>query len=49
MKAALAYEKQSNYAAAIDRYDAILADHFGSSEYQTAKKYKAKLGAMVGQ
>ena len=43
MKAALAYEKQSDFQQAIDRYQKILTDHYGSSEYQNAKKYKARL------
>ena len=49
MKAALAFEKQSDYAAAIDRYDEVLTDHFGSPDYQNAKKYKAKLEALAAQ
>ena len=49
MKAALAYEKQSDYATAIDRYNKILTDHFGSADYQNAKKYKAKLEALTSQ
>ena len=47
MKAALAYEKQSDYTAAITRYDEILSDHFGSADYQNAKKYKARLEAVT--
>ena len=47
MKAALAYEKQSDYASAIDRYQEIISDHFGSAQYQNAKKYKARLEALA--
>ena len=47
MKAALALEKQMDYVAAMERYDKILKDHFGSSEYQNAKKYKARLETMA--
>ncbi len=49
MKAALAYEKQTDFAAAIDRYESVLTDHFGSGDYQNAKKYKAKLEALSAQ
>lgn len=49
MKAALAYEKQSDYQEAIARYDRVLTDHFGSSEYQNATKYKARLEALTSQ
>ncbi len=47
MKAALAYEKQSDFQQAIARYDQILADHYGSADYQDAKKYKARLEALA--
>ncbi len=47
MKAALAYEKQSDYSSAITRYDKILADHFGSAEFQNARKYKARLETLA--
>ncbi|GJM27496.1 MAG: hypothetical protein DHS20C17_01310 [Cyclobacteriaceae bacterium] len=49
MKAALAYEKQSDYAAAIARYNKVLNDHFGSPEFQNAKKYKARLETMASK
>jgi len=47
MKAALAYEKQSDYQEAIARYQRILTDHYGSAEYQNANKYKARLEALA--
>jgi tetratricopeptide (TPR) repeat protein len=47
MKAAMAYEKQSDFTTAIARYDKILTDHFGSSEYQNARKYKARLETLA--
>ena len=47
MKAALAYEKKSDLATAIDRYDLILTDHFGSEQFQNAKKYKARLETLA--
>ena len=47
MKGALAYEKQSDFKTAIARYDAIISDHFGSTHYQNAKKYKARLETLA--
>jgi tetratricopeptide (TPR) repeat protein len=47
MKSALAYENQSDYSSAIARYDKILSDHFGSAEFQNAKKYKARLETLA--
>lgn len=49
MKAALAYEKQNNYSTAITRYDRIIKDHFGSAEFQNARKYKARLETLASQ
>jgi len=49
MKAALAYEKQSDFGAAMERYDKILSDHYGAPEYQNAKKYKARLETMASK
>ena len=49
MKAALAYEKQTDFSTAISRYDKVLSDHFGAPEYQNAKKYKARLETMASQ
>jgi tetratricopeptide (TPR) repeat protein len=49
MKAALAFEKQSDNAAAIASYNKILNNHFGSPEYQNAKKYKARLETMASK
>lgn len=46
-KAALAYEKQSNYQAAMDRYQQIIDKYFGSSEYQIARKQKARLETLA--
>ncbi len=48
-KAALAYEKQSDFKTAISRYQEVIEDYFGSSEYQDARKYKARLEALASQ
>ncbi|MDH3710506.1 MAG: tetratricopeptide repeat protein [Cyclobacteriaceae bacterium] len=46
-KAALAYEKQSNYQAAIDNYQQVIDEYFGSAQYQDARKHKARLEALA--
>ncbi len=46
-KAALAYEKQTDYKTAIARYDEIIEKYFGSPEYQNAIKHKARLEALA--
>jgi predicted negative regulator of RcsB-dependent stress response len=43
MKLALAYEKANQNDKAIAAYDRIITEYWESSEYQTAKKYKAAL------
>jgi tetratricopeptide (TPR) repeat protein len=43
MKAALAYEKNNQNEKAIEAYSKIISDYWGSPEYQSARKYKAKL------
>jgi len=43
MKLALAYEKLNQNDKAIATYDKIISDYWDSSEYQTARKYKASL------
>jgi len=43
MKLALAYEKLNQNDKAIAAYDKIINDYWDSSEYQTARKYKASL------
>lgn len=43
LKAALAYEKNNNSEAAIEAYDTIINKYWDSNEFQTAKKYKARL------
>ena len=43
MKAALAYEKLNDTTKAIGVYDKIINEYFDSSEYQKARKFKAKL------
>jgi tetratricopeptide (TPR) repeat protein len=43
MKAALAYEKLNDTTKAISTYDKIINEYFDSSEYQKARKFKAKL------
>ncbi len=46
-KAAVAYEKQSNYQAAIDNYQQVIDEYFGSAQYQDARKHKARLEALA--
>lgn len=46
-KAALAYEKQNDLQTAIDRYQQVIDKYYGSSEYQDARKYKARLEALA--
>lgn len=43
MKEALAYEKLNDSAKAIAAYDKIINQFFDSSEYQKARKFKARL------
>lgn len=43
MKAALAYEKLNQPDKARETYDKIINEYWGSSEYQNARKYKARL------
>jgi tetratricopeptide (TPR) repeat protein len=43
MKAALAYEKNNQLDKAKEAYDKIINDFWDSSEYQNARKFKAKL------
>jgi tetratricopeptide (TPR) repeat protein len=43
MKQALAYEKLNDVEKAKEVYDKILADYVGTTEYQNARKLKAKL------
>lgn len=43
MKAALAYEKLNDNAKAISTYDKIINEYFDSSEFQKARKFKARL------
>lgn len=43
LKAALAYEKLGDTAAAIDSYDKIINDYVSATEYQQARKHKARL------
>lgn len=47
MKAAVANEQLENYQAAIGNYTAIVEDYFGASEYQEAKKQKARLEGLA--
>ena len=46
MKAALAYERLNDYAAAISRYDRIVNNYVNANEYQEARKQKARLEAL---
>jgi tetratricopeptide (TPR) repeat protein len=43
MKAALAYEKNSQLDKAKDSYDKIIKEYWESPEYQNARKFKARL------
>jgi len=43
MKEALAYEKLNQNDKAIEAYDKIINEFFESAEYQSARKYKARL------
>jgi TolA-binding protein len=43
MKAALAYEKLNQNDKAIKKYQQVIDEYFESSEYQNARKYKARL------
>jgi tetratricopeptide (TPR) repeat protein len=43
MKEALAYEKLNQNDKAIEAYDRIINEFFDSSEFQNARKYKARL------
>lgn len=43
MKAALAFEKGNQNEKAVEAYDKIISDYFESAEYQSARKYKARL------
>lgn len=46
MKAALAYEKQGNYEAALANYDEIIDNYVNANKYQEARKQKARLKAL---
>ena len=43
IKAALVYEKMEDYESALDCYNAIVEKYVNASEYQTARKHKARL------
>ncbi|MEL7006031.1 MAG: tetratricopeptide repeat protein [Bacteroidota bacterium] len=43
MKAAFAYEEAGDTAAAIKAYDTIIEEYWDSTEFQNAKKYRARL------
>ncbi|MFY0651348.1 MAG: tetratricopeptide repeat protein [Cyclobacteriaceae bacterium] len=46
-KAAIANEKLDNIESAIANYQTILDDYFGATEYQDAKKHKARLEGLL--
>lgn len=46
LKAALAYERLNDYAAAISSYDRIIDNYINTNEYQEARKHKARLEAL---
>ncbi|MEJ0054793.1 MAG: hypothetical protein WDN75_03565 [Bacteroidota bacterium] len=43
MKLALAYEKSSQNEKAIKAYQRVIDEYWESSEFQNARKYKARL------
>ncbi len=43
MKAALAYEKQDDFGKALASYDKIINDYAKSTEYQIARKHRARI------
>lgn len=46
MKAALAYERDGNYSAAVSSYDKIINQYAQATEFQSARKHKARLEAL---
>ncbi len=48
-KSAIAYELAGNTQAALDRYTQITENHYGASEFENARKQKAKLEAMASK
>ncbi|KYG81666.1 tetratricopeptide repeat protein [Roseivirga ehrenbergii] len=48
LKASLAYEKQGDLKAAIKPLDDIIKNHFGTAEYASARKHKARLEGLAG-
>ncbi|NEM96337.1 tetratricopeptide repeat protein [Pontibacter burrus] len=48
MKAAVAYEEDGNYKAAVEAYDKIVRQYVTSAELNDAKKYKARAEALAG-
>lgn len=47
IKAALIYELLEDYSSALDCYSIIVEEYVNSSEYQTARKHKARLEGKV--
>ncbi|MCG8308002.1 MAG: cytochrome C biosynthesis protein [Cytophagales bacterium] len=47
IKAAVAYEILEDYEAALDCYNTIVEKYVKASEYQTARKHKARLEGMI--
>lgn len=47
MKAAVAYELMEDYESAIECYNKIVENYVNASEYQSARKHKARLEGMV--
>jgi TolA-binding protein len=43
MKAGLAYEKANQNDKAKDAYDKVISEYWESSEYQNARKFRARL------
>lgn len=46
LKAALAYERDGNYSAAKSSYDKIINEYANATEYEHARKHKARLEAL---
>jgi len=47
MKAAFVYELMEDYEAAMECYDKIVKNYVNASEYQTARKHRARLEGMI--
>ncbi|MGW8123390.1 tetratricopeptide repeat protein [Roseivirga echinicomitans] len=48
LKSSLAYEKQGDLKAAVKPLDEIIKNYFGTAEYASARKHKARLEGLAG-